>query len=126
MRRLAAAALLAWLPAVAAAQTAAPAPPPPAWLPRPSANLVLLNKITARPRSVSVAVGQSVAFGSLTIVVRACDVRPPDVAADATAFLDITDSHPDVPAFHGWMLTNEPEVSMLEHPLYDVRVAGCG
>lgn len=116
-------------PADASPTAPAPAPsppPPPAWLNRSSANLTLLNKITARPRSVSVPVGQTVAFGSLTIAVRACLVRPADVPADATAFLDITDSHPDAPGFHGWMLAAEPEVSMLEHPVYDVRVAGCG
>jgi hypothetical protein len=103
-----------------------PAPPPPAWLPRGAAKLVLLDKVTAQPRDVTVPVGQSVTFGSLTIAVRACDVRPPDVPEDATALLDITDSHPGMPNFHGWMLVSAPAASMLEHPVYDVRLLGCG
>ena len=41
-----------------------------------------------------------------------------------TAFLIITDSHPDPPGFKGWMLRSDPSVSMLAHPLYDVRVLG--
>ena len=45
--------------------------------------------------------------------------------ADAAAFLDITDSNPGMPGFHGWMLADEPAVSMLQHPVYDVRLAGC-
>jgi hypothetical protein len=103
----------------------APAPPPPSWEPRQSATLILLNKITAQPRTVTVKVGASVGFGSLTIAVRACAVRPSDLPADATAFLDITDSHPDEPGFHGWTIASAPGVSMLEHPVYDVHLAGC-
>jgi hypothetical protein len=111
--------------APAAPEAEPPAPPPPAWLPKAGAKLVLLDKITAQPRDVSVPVGQSVAFGSLTIAVRACDIRPPDVPQDATALLDITDSHAGMPDFHGWMLASAPGASMLEHPIYDVRLAGC-
>ncbi len=133
-----AAALLAALLAASAAWAEEPAPPPapsgqaampapeaPAWLPRPAASLVLLDKIAARPRSVTVAVGRSVTFGSLSIAVRACDVRPPDQPADATAFLDITDRNTGMPGFKGWIFANEPAADMLEHPVYDVRLAGC-
>ncbi len=106
----------------------APAPAPPApnlWLPKPVADLMALDKVTARATPLSIRVGQSATFGSLTIAVRACAVRPPDQPADATAFLDITDSHPGVAPFHGWMIVSAPELSMLEHPIYDVRVSGC-
>ena len=27
--------------------------------------------------------------------------------------------------FRGWMLANNPSLSMLQHPIYDVRVVGC-
>jgi hypothetical protein len=123
-------------PAAAAAPPAAPsqaapaplvsAPPPPnVWIPKPVADLVALDKVTARATTLHVHIGKSEKFGSLTIAVRMCDVRPPDQAADATAFLDITDSHQGGPAFHGWMLLSEPDASMLAHPIYDVRLAGC-
>ncbi len=134
MRRGAAALLLLLAPIAAVAQdqpppaAAEPAPaqpPAPAWLPRPAATLILLDKIAARPNTVTVKVGGSVQFGSLTIAVRACDVRPPDVPEDAAAFLQIADSHPGMPGFSGWMLAGEPGVSMLQHPTYDVRLAGC-
>jgi hypothetical protein len=104
----------------------APAPPPQnAWLPKPVADLVALDKVTARTTPLSVHVGQTATFGSLAIAVRACDIRPPDQPADATAFLDISDSHPGAPQFHGWMVVSAPSLSMLEHPIYDVRLAGC-
>ena len=62
---------------------------------------------------------------SLTIAVRACDASTKDEKTDATAFLDITDSHPDEPSFHGWILKSNPSVSMLQHPIYDVRILAC-
>jgi hypothetical protein len=104
----------------------APAPPPPnIWVPRPVAELVALDKVTARATTLEVRIGKSARFGSLTIAVRMCDIRPPDQPADATAFLDITDSHPGGPVFHGWMLVAEPGLSVLAHPIYDVRLKGC-
>lgn len=125
--RIVAACVLASLPFAAAAQQPLPTEPPPpnAWVARPAAALVALNKITARETPLAVRVGQSALFGSLTIAVRACIVRPPDQPADAAAYLDVTDAHAGGPAFHGWIILSAPALSMLEHPVYDVRLAGC-
>ena len=84
-----------------------------------------LAKVNAQATELTVKVGQSATFGSLTIEVKACDIRPPDQPADATAYLHVTDSHPDSPGFDGWMLRDEPSVSMMQHPIYDLRVSGC-
>jgi hypothetical protein len=103
-----------------------PAPPPPnPWLPQGSVVLQVLDKINAQTTTLTVKVGQTGTYGSLSIAVQACVVRPPDMPQDAAAFLTITDSHPDQPGFHGWMLKSDPSLAMLEHPLYDVRVVGC-
>lgn len=112
------------------AQAAPPgAPPsaaaPSAWLPQTTAMLQVLDKVNAQNAVLTVKVGQSAQFGSLTIQVQACQIRPPDQPQDATAFLTITDSHADAPGFRGWLLANHPSVSMLQHPIYDVRVVGC-
>jgi len=109
-------------PGPAAVPAASPAN---VWLPRQTAELKALDKVSTRVADLSVRVGTSVGFGSLTIAVRACVARPPDQAADAAAWLDITDSHPDAPQFHGWMVLSAPMVSMLQHPVYDVRLSGC-
>jgi hypothetical protein len=111
-------------------QTAPPAVPPPAappstWLPQTTAMLQVLDKLNAQNAVLTVKVGQSAQFGSLTIQVQACQIRPPDQPQDATAFLTITDSHADAPGFRGWLVANHPSVSMLQHPIYDVRVVGC-
>jgi hypothetical protein len=107
---------------------APPANAPPAarpWEQRGTADLVALDKVNDRSAVIAIAVGQSAKFGHITITVRACVVRPPDQPADAAAELDVLADDPDNPAFHGWMFANEPSVSMLQHPVYDIRVAGC-
>lgn len=102
------------------------APTPPAgWLPRETASVQVLDKVNARTKVLTIKVGQSATFGPLTIAVKACSVRPPDAPADATAFFAITDSTPGGKGFTGWMLKATPAVSMMAHPIYDVRIMGC-
>lgn len=112
---------------VAAPAWAADAPSAPdAWVPRTTADLVLLEKTRAQTSTVSVTVGQSTTFGSLTITLRGCVTRPPDLPQNSAAFLDITDSREGAaPVFHGWVLSNTPAVSQMEHPVYDLRLMAC-
>lgn len=98
---------------------------PNVWLPATGAKIQALDKVNAQTQLLTVKVGQSTTFGSLTITVKACMTRPTDQAADAAAFLDVQDSHSDSPPFDGWMLAAEPSVSMLQNPVYDLRVTGC-
>ena len=107
------------------AQTPPDAAPGPAWLPRGGAQLQVLDKINDRGETVEVKDGAAANVGSLSIAVRSCMVRPGNQPADAAAFLVITDSHPDAPGFRGWMFRSDPAVSMMQHPIYDVRVLGC-
>jgi hypothetical protein len=98
---------------------------PVTWMPQGTAVLQVLDKVDAQSVILDVKVGSSAPSGPLTIAVRSCEVSASNQAQDATAFLDITDSHPDAPSFHAWMLKSDPSVSMLQHPIYDVRVLGC-
>jgi hypothetical protein len=106
-----------------------PGPPtfsrPNVWVQATTARLQALDKVNAQSSNLTIKVGQSATYGSLTITVKACVVRPTDQPADAAAFLDVKDSHPDSGNFAGWMLANEPDVSMLQNPIYDLRVTGC-
>jgi len=95
------------------------------WVPRGTAEVQALDKVNARNATLTVKVGQSATFGSLTIAVQACVVTAPDQKQDAAAFLVITDSHAGEPGFPGWMVADAPPVSMLQNPIYDVRVTGC-
>lgn len=95
------------------------------WVQMGTATLQALDKVNARGDLLVLKVGDSGHFGSLIISVRGCFVRTPDRPSDATAFLVIRDQHPDAPGFSGWMVRSAPYLSMLAHPIYDVRVAGC-
>lgn len=105
---------------------AAPSPAPAGdWLPRGTATIQALDKVNARHQALTIPVGGSATFGSLSIAVQSCLVHPPNQARNAIAFLVIQDQRPGAPGFRGWMFASAPEVSMLEHPIYDVRVLGC-
>ena len=98
------------------------------WLARRTAELQLLDKVTARVSTLTATVDQPAQFGTLTIRVAACNARPSDEVPDAAAWLEISDSRRPADhqlVFRGWMFANAPGVSMLEHPVYDVRVLEC-
>jgi hypothetical protein len=95
------------------------------WVQMGTATLQALDKVNAIEKTLVVKVGDTGHFGSLDIAVRGCYVRGADRPADATAFLVIHDQRPDAPSFNGWMIRSAPYMSMLAHPIYDVRVTGC-
>ncbi|OUX25713.1 MAG: glycosyl hydrolase family 5 [Rhodospirillaceae bacterium TMED256] len=87
-----------------------------------------LDKVTARVSTIEVAIGDTVRFGSLQIVPRACGRTPPEEPPESTVYLDITDLRPGgapLDLFHGWMFASSPALNALEHPVYDVWVLEC-
>ncbi len=123
-----AALVLGAVPALAQAPAkpdASPRSAPGTWLPRDTADLLVLDKVNAKSTALTLKVGQAADNASLSITLRACSVRPPDLAQDSAAYLDVKDSRPGAPGFHGWMFANEPAVNMLEHPVYDLRLVDC-
>jgi hypothetical protein len=95
------------------------------WVSQGTAQVQVLDKVNAQNTVLTLKVGQQAQYESLTIQVAACSIHPPDQPRDAAAYLKITDNHPDSPGFQGWMLADNPALSMLESPMYDVRVVGC-
>lgn len=113
---LAALAVLALWPATVAAE------------PYPVAVLRALDKVTARVSTLPVPLHQAVAFGTLEIVARHCDKRPPEEAPEAAAFLEIWEVRPaqlPMTLFKGWMFASSPGLSAISHPIYDVWVLDC-
>lgn len=98
---------------------------PNVWVPASGVRLDALDKVNAQATALNIKIGQSATFGSLTITLKACVIRPADQPADSAAYLTVKDSHPDSPDFNGWMLADEPSVSMMQNPVYDLRVSGC-
>ena len=112
-------------PALAEPVTPPEISPPDTWQPRQSGTLRLLNKLDSTTNTLTMHVGETQRVESLSITLKACDVRPPDLPQDATAQLTVVDSREGAPGFDGWILANEPAAAMLEHPVYDIRLAGC-
>ena len=87
-----------------------------------------LDKVTARVSTIEAPVGHPVRFGTLEIVARTCDKRPPEETPESAAFLDIWELRPGEPGaslFRGWMFASSPALSAMEHPVYDVWVLDC-
>jgi hypothetical protein len=104
------------------------APAPAGAVPGDIAVLQGLDKITARISTFEAPLNEPVRFGSLEIIARACDKKPPEETPESTAFLEIVDVRPDSPAvevFTGWMFASSPAISAVEHPVYDVWVVDC-
>lgn len=103
-------------------------PAPAGAVPGDIAVLQGLDKITARISTFEAPLNEPVRFGSLQIIARACDKKPPEEPPESTAFLEIVDIRPDSPAvevFTGWMFASSPAISAVEHPVYDVWVVDC-
>lgn len=87
-----------------------------------------LDKVTARISTIEAPVGQPVAFGTLRIIARTCEKRPPEEPPEAAAFLHVEESRPNevpVTVFRNWMFASSPAVSAMDHPIYDIWVLDC-
>jgi len=101
---------------------------PAAAIPGKAVLLQGLDKVTARTVTFEAAVGQTLRFGTLEIVVRACDRTPPTEPPESAVFLEIYETRPGEPRtdlFHGWMFASSPALNALEHPVYDVWPLEC-
>jgi hypothetical protein len=99
-----------------------------AMTPEPIAVLQGLDKITARVSRFDAAVGQTVRFGTLSVVVRDCEKSAPEERPEDAAFMQIYENRPgEAPMrrFSGWMFASSPALSALEHPVYDVNLLDC-
>jgi len=99
-----------------------------------------LDKVTASTQDFTVAVGDTLTYGSLTVDVKHCEKRPPEDIPETYAFLQIFDKPParekdskkggaepteSVKVFSGWMLGSDPAASALDHRVYDIWVLDC-
>lgn len=99
---------------------------PDTWLARPKALIQALDKVNARSTTLVIGTGQAATYQNLTITVRSCLERPPDQPADAAAFVTVIDKADPSRQTGLWLIRSAPAVSILQHPIYDLRVTGCG
>ena len=87
-----------------------------------------LDKVTARTSTFDAPVGTFVQFGTLKIISRICDKKPPEEPPESAVFLDISENRvgePPINVYRGWMFASSPAIAAMEHPVYDVWVLDC-
>ena len=102
--------------------------PPTQKIPNQTAVFSGLDKITGRIISFDVAIGETVQFGALQVVPRACYTRPPTEAAATDSFLEVSEVTLQGEVrriFAGWMFAASPGLNAVEHPIYDVWLTDC-
>lgn len=91
----------------------------------PGAQLRVLDKLTAKVEDITIARGQSQAFGRMTVQLDACRYPSGNQVAEALAHLTILNHGMEKPSFAGWMVASSPALSALDDPRYDVWVIRC-
>ena len=87
-----------------------------------------LDKQTARVFFIHAAIGQTIEFGNLKIIVHHCEKTPLEARQESMAFVTISEEKPNrAPQnlFSGWMFSSSPALSALDHPIYDLWVKEC-
>ena len=92
-----------------------------------SAKLKLLNKTTNRVTQKIINVNSIIDWDSLKIQVYACYSTPPEEIPEDYVLLKIIDtlSIKNEFIYKGWMISSSPDVTPLEHPIYDLWLIDC-
>lgn len=94
----------------------------------PLAVFAALDKVTGTITTREVAIDATTTFGTLTLRPRVCYSRPATEEPKTTAFVEIDEAEVNGTlkrVFTGWMFAESPALNALEHPVYDVWLAGC-
>lgn len=90
-----------------------------------------LDKITAKVSTFEATKDKPTRFGALELIVRACDMRPPEETPQTAAYVEIreineeNDTVDPSPIFKGWIFAESPGLNGLEHPVYDIWLKTC-
>lgn len=84
-----------------------------------------LDKVSGVTTDLAIATGDTMHYGRMEIRLIDCRFPADNPAADAFAFLEITDELRGERLFRGWMIASSPALNALDHPRYDVWVMGC-
>ena len=87
----------------------------------------LLDKISNKLIDKIISVNDSEEIATLSIEVYACFSEPPTEISEDYVLVDIIDNFQDLEKniYRGWMISSSPEVTALEHPIYDLWLLGC-
>ena len=87
----------------------------------------LLDKISNKLIDKTISVDGLDEIETLSIRVYACFSEPPTEISEDYVLVDIIDNFQNLQknVYRGWMISSSPEVTTLEHPIYDLWLLGC-
>ena len=87
----------------------------------------LLDKISNKLIDKTISVNNSSEIETLSVEVYACFTEPPTEISEDYVLVDIVDTFQGLNKnfYRGWMISSSPEVTPLEHPVYDLWLLGC-
>ena len=91
------------------------------------ANFKLLDKISNKLVEKSIKVNESNFIETLNIQVYSCFTEPPNEIPEDYVLIDVKDNFQGqgISIYKGWMISSSPDVTPLEHPIYDLWLLGC-
>ena len=91
------------------------------------ARFKLLDKISNKLFEKTIPVHGSDEVETLNIEVYACFTEPPDEISEDYVLINVKDNFNEeyISIYKGWMISSSPEVTPLEHPIYDLWLLGC-
>ena len=93
-------------------------------------NLIGLDKITAKTKSIKIKLGESAKFGILEIKALKCGIsNDPENKNNSVAYLQVRDisenQNEKVFIFNGWTFASYPSLTPIDHAIYDIWLVGC-
>lgn len=89
------------------------------------ASLKGLDKMSGQVVDLSLATGETVAFGRVEVSLAECRYPEDNPTGEAYAWLTIRDPRQNTVLFDGWMVASSPALNALDHARYDVWVIRC-
>ena len=91
------------------------------------AKFKLLDKISNQLFEKTISVNSSDEIETLNIEVYSCFTEPPDEISEDYVLINVKDNFKNIDKsiYKGWMISSSPEVTPLEHPIYDVSLISC-
>lgn len=92
------------------------------------AEIIILNKITAKSESKQFKIGERNFFGNISIEVRKCIKNTDPLKENNIMLISVFENKiedANRPVFHGWVFSANPSVSTLEHPVYELIPVKC-
>lgn len=93
-----------------------------------SAKIIALNKITANSKEILLTIGQPSYFHNAEITLKKCWKSPDQYMPNDQILLNVNEKKADEDSkniFHGWLISSQPALSSVEHPVYEIFAVEC-